>query len=829
MIFNEKEALKHLELLGYRKGDRVYLRFFFPSDDPRKQGDKGRKLTATFPNLPWREIERYQVDGRGVYFVVNGGGHLDKEVTQCKAIFYEHDNLQKDLQAALWRSLNLPEPTLQVDTGGKSIHSYWVFDAPVDPDIWRPLQADLLVFADGDRSIKNPSRVMRLAGCNHLDPTRDPVAIPSKLISQSGQRYSFEQLRLLIPEQSQPKQSWAEFERSFQLQIVDMVPLEVCLSKRSRALIDQGAPQGQRNSSGAALARDLLGTAGHLQAIGQQFDGDPVALFLQFGDSCSPPISESERASIWRSAEKDAPGAALSPDLIGNCIKGWTWRNRDSLSTPVTEIANDSANIEKRSQSHHDDDELPKLARKFRAIERIWGNRLRFNELTNQIELDGSVVEDSGDLRLTLALDHGLPVTLNDCEAIIKRLAKTNRYHPVKEYLESVAVSHGNNTGILNSLASELFGTDIKIYDTFLKKRLVAAVARIFDPGCKVDTALILQGKQAYNKSTFFKVLAGADWFDDSMGAATSERDERLKLHQFWFLEWAELESVFKRKDIAAVKAFLTCCIDTVRAPYERSAVSLKRRSVIVGTTNQDEFLIDSTGNRRFWVCSVTKRIDLKQVAELRDRIWAAAVALYRSGYEWWLSQKEEAIAAEFTEAYRTEDPWIAPIASYLRENSRGEVTTAELLKHALEIEVGRQGKREEIRVADILKELGWSANRRTISGKRRRVWVEPDDRDCPNPSKVVPKAAPPTQQTNQSDSTSGQPGQTSKQAVLKVVQPEVTVSNGFQHYGTNWTTSSPKTNSFSQSGKPQSNGHSPPTEIDSMSDRELAAWEVRS
>jgi predicted P-loop ATPase len=216
----------------------------------------------------------------------------------------------------------------------------------------------------------------------------------------------------------------------------------------------------------------------------------------------------------------------------------------------------------------------------------------------------------------------------------------------------------------------------------------------------------------------------------------------------------------------------------------------------------------------------------LKRVAELRDRIWAAAVALYQSDYEWWLNQNEEAIAAEFTEAYRTEDPWIAPVSSYLRENSRGEVTTAELLKHALEIETGRQGKREEIRVADILKGLGWTAERRTISGKRRRVWVEPDDRGCPNPLEVVPQVETPTQQGSQQDSASvqsGQPGQPPKQVVPRVAPPEITVGSEFQKHGTNWTTSNPKTNSFSQNGKPQSNGHSPPAEIEPMSDRELA------
>ena len=84
-----------------------------------------------------------------------------------------------------------------------------------------------------------------------------------------------------------------------------------------------------------------------------------------------------------------------------------------------------------------------------------------------------------------------------------------------------------------------------------------------------------------------------------------SDKDERLKLHLTWFCEWAELESVFRRRDIAATKAFLSSDTDLVRAPYARKAEKMPRRSIIVGSTNEDQFLNDSTGNRRFWVVPV--------------------------------------------------------------------------------------------------------------------------------------------------------------------------------------------------------------------------------
>ena len=130
----------------------------------------------------------------------------------------------------------------------------------------------------------------------------------------------------------------------------------------------------------------------------------------------------------------------------------------------------------------------------------------------------------------------------------------------------------------------------------------------------------------------------GEDWFDDSLGHI-SDKDERLKLHVTWFIEWAELESVFKRRDLASVKAFLTCSRDYIRPPYGRSVQAFNRPSIIVGTTNQDEFLGDPTGNRRFWVIPLQKVVDLRQLQQERDRIWAAAVTLYKAGELWWLSQ----------------------------------------------------------------------------------------------------------------------------------------------------------------------------------------------
>jgi predicted P-loop ATPase len=139
-----------------------------------------------------------------------------------------------------------------------------------------------------------------------------------------------------------------------------------------------------------------------------------------------------------------------------------------------------------------------------------------------------------------------------------------------------------------------------------------------------------LQGDQGFQKSTFFKILAGGIYFDDSLGAV-SDKDERLKMHRAWFVEWSELETIFSRRDVSATKGFLSSAVDMLRPPYHRDTQDFPRASIIVGSTNKDEFLSDETGNRRFWVIPVKKKIDVDLLAQERDAIWAAAVLAYKS------------------------------------------------------------------------------------------------------------------------------------------------------------------------------------------------------
>lgn len=379
------------------------------------------------------------------------------------------------------------------------------------------------------------------------------------------------------------------------------------------------------------------------------------------------------------------------------------------------------------------------LAKQFKKVRSVWGRHLRFNELTGEVELAG-VELDLDEARMRLALEHDVELPACNVEPIVVTLAKANSYHPVVSYLDRVAEKYGDDTSILTGIADRYFGAKDPIYQTMVTRTLIAAVARAYEPGCQMRTALILQGKQLDGKSKWFKTLAGDEFFDDSLGDS-KDADERLKLQQSWFIEWAELETVFRRKDVEATKAFLSCSVDLVRAPYAKKAKRMKRRSIIVGSSNRDDFLTDTTGNTRFWVVPVQHRvIPIELLREERDRIWAAAVALYRAGQQWHLTDLELEAASAIASQFEATDTWAEAIEGYVEgqrdyTNPQQEewptspletITVQELLSKIIKLPLAQQDRRAEMRVAAIMQQLGWEKKRVRIDGSRAYVWQRP-------------------------------------------------------------------------------------------------------
>ncbi|MEM9926829.1 MAG: VapE domain-containing protein [Cyanobacteria bacterium P01_D01_bin.50] len=349
-----------------------------------------------------------------------------------------------------------------------------------------------------------------------------------------------------------------------------------------------------------------------------------------------------------------------------------------------------------------------KMAQKYNLIAAAWGHRLRWNNMKRRVELDGSPLPLDG-IKLRIALEFDIDVNRENAVEIILSLAKKNEYSPFKEYLEALP---NGDPEFLNSLASRFLGTHDPLHQALLKRTLIAAVARTYQPGCKHDTICILKGKQGAFKSTFWSVLAGKENFTDDLSG--TDKDEILKLSRYTMIEFSEFETAYRKKEVSALKAFLSRESDSIRVPYGRDVQEVLRPSIFVGTTNKPEFLHDPTGERRYWAVPVKcDRIDIPQLKIDRDAIWSAAKAAYLAGEQWWLTSSEDEMLKASNSDFASTDVWEEVISGYISLQS--ETSVREILSECLKIDVSMQNRASQMRVAEILTRLGW------VKGKKKK------------------------------------------------------------------------------------------------------------
>ena len=227
-----------------------------------------------------------------------------------------------------------------------------------------------------------------------------------------------------------------------------------------------------------------------------------------------------------------------------------------------------------------------------------------------------------------------------------------NSFNDITTYLNSIA---WDGTARLDNILIDYLGADETPYVRSVgRKAFTAAVARAFEPGCKFDYMTILTGPQGIGKSTFISKMSKG-WFNDSI--RTFEGKEASELLQgVWLVEIGELDA-FNRTDVGRIKQFLSQQADRFRAAYGRHVKEMPRRCVFFGTTNDSEFLMDRTGNRRFWPVTVGQKKAKKNIwndldKEI-DQIWAEAVMRYRIGEPLYLTGEVEEEAKKRQEEHR--------------------------------------------------------------------------------------------------------------------------------------------------------------------------------
>lgn len=354
----------------------------------------------------------------------------------------------------------------------------------------------------------------------------------------------------------------------------------------------------------------------------------------------------------------------------------------------------------------------PLLANAITAIREApeWAGVLAYNEFAARIEMKkpapwgGAAGQQWTDQHDRLACDwlqhSGILVGVETAGHACQTVALERPFHPAREYIESL---RWDQTGRIDGWLSLYVGADHSDYVSAVGARwLLQAVARILHPGVKADCILVLEGDQGIGKSTAARTLFDP-WYCDHLPDLSS-KDSFVQLCGMWAVELSELSTI-SRAEANRVKAFLSSATDRFRFPYGKRAVDIPRQTVFVGTINNDEYLRDETGNRRFWPIRCGK-IELDTLERDRDQLWAEAVARFRAGSRWWLDTPDLSRQAEREQMERFEtDAWSEPIETWL--TGRADCSVEQILTYCIEKPRSQWTQSDKIRIARTLRGLG--------------------------------------------------------------------------------------------------------------------------
>ncbi len=349
--------------------------------------------------------------------------------------------------------------------------------------------------------------------------------------------------------------------------------------------------------------------------------------------------------------------------------------------------------------------------------------KIKSNLFTERIDLHGlpwnmeSHTLDDNDLHhIYLILeDYGLVNADGLIDSAIRLVADENRYHPVREYLESL---EWDGVPRIDDALRHFLGVErTPLSEEAIRVFMYGALERIYHPGCKFELVLCLVGGQGDGKSTFFKFLALKDeWFTDDLKRLDDENVVR-RLQGHWIVEMAEMIATGSAKCIEENKAFLSRQKDIYKVPYDKFPKDVARQCVFGGTSNKTNFLpFDRAGNRRFipFETDITKADghileDEKKSRAYFEQMWAEMLVCYKKGEaKPYLSKEAEQELIAKRERFMGEDTDKALIEAYLNATEKTEVCILELYREALG-NLGNPDRRTSNEIADIMRNgLGW-------------------------------------------------------------------------------------------------------------------------
>jgi hypothetical protein len=249
-------------------------------------------------------------------------------------------------------------------------------------------------------------------------------------------------------------------------------------------------------------------------------------------------------------------------------------------------------------------------------------------------------------VRCWLAREWGLNIRPDEVPYIVARWAQATSRNPLAERLNALGDAWDKKPRLDDWLIRyckaqtvTTDGRDIGAYVMAVGSRwLISMVARAMKPGVKADCMLVLEGAQGARKSSAVRTLAeaiGPEYFREGFSVTGGRsKEDQIALRGKLLVEWGELAGN-SRRDANETKNFVSQITDSYRSIYGKNEQDWPRTAVFAATTNEQGYLRDATGNRRFWPVSVG-RADIDALRRDAAQVWGEAVSRWRMGERWW-------------------------------------------------------------------------------------------------------------------------------------------------------------------------------------------------
>lgn len=371
-----------------------------------------------------------------------------------------------------------------------------------------------------------------------------------------------------------------------------------------------------------------------------------------------------------------------------------------------------------------------------------WKDVIGYNEFTGGVELRkappyphtqsaGSEPDDSFDTQACRWLETRSHMVFRSevVHRTIDAIAEEHRFHPVRDYLESLPV--WDKKSRLSTWLYDYCGVDPgsderpSISGIMGRKFLISMIARVMQPGCKADHVLVLEGLTGIGKSSAARALVPEEKFFTDQLADMGSQNASMGVRGVWLVELGELDAL-SRVDEKTAKRFVSQQNERFRLPYGRRVMTFPRQCVFIGTTEKSDWIKSDSG-RRWWpvMCGkTTERIDIDGIARDRDQMFAEALVAYRSGEKWYLDFQSEREAGQEQRMRFSEDVWTQKVLAAADAIEMYEDwMTVGMILDKLQIPIAQQNDLAEKRVGKVMRLNGWERKQKRTAPGRNPVW----------------------------------------------------------------------------------------------------------